>query len=281
MTEKFDRYEGRLVLITGGSSGMGLALAQLLAAEGARVWLLARHKQKLEAALRSLPARHGQTHGMITADVTSWDRVHAAVRRIREAAGVPDVLINAAGAAHPAYLQDTTLEIFREMMDLNYFGTVHMVKALAAGHDRARQRLHRELLLGRRASWRRSATPRTSHPSTRCGAFPIQPAARAQAHGHPRLHGLSAGYGHARAWRTRTRPSRTRRWRPSAASCCRPSKVAAGSPAGHETRQVHILPGGEISLYYRLTFWLGDAIYPLMDYLLAQARRKKARLERG
>ena len=53
MPEKYNRYDGRLVLITGGSSGMGLALAQLLAAEGARVWLLARHKQKLEAALQT------------------------------------------------------------------------------------------------------------------------------------------------------------------------------------------------------------------------------------
>jgi ketoreductase len=91
-------YEGRLVLVTGGSSGIGLALARLLAGEGARVWLLARHEAKLEAALKSLPSAKGQQHGMVTADVTSWDRVHAAVRRIQEAAGVPDVLINAAGS---------------------------------------------------------------------------------------------------------------------------------------------------------------------------------------
>ena len=45
--------------------------------------------------------------------------------------------------------------------------------------------------------------------------------------------------------------------------------------------QYIILPGTEISLYYRLTFWLGSAVYPIMDYLLAQARRKKARPQRG
>ena len=42
-----------------------------------------------------------------------------------------------------------------------------------------------------------------------------------------------------------------------------------------------ILPGGEIGLYYRLTYWLGDAIYPLMDFMLAQARRKRDRTPRG
>jgi NAD(P)-dependent dehydrogenase (short-subunit alcohol dehydrogenase family) len=68
---QYRSLEGRLVLITGGSSGIGLALARMLAGEGARVWLLARHQAKLDAALKSLPSAKGQQHGMLTADVTS------------------------------------------------------------------------------------------------------------------------------------------------------------------------------------------------------------------
>ena len=97
-------FEGRLVLITGGSSGIGLALARLLAGDGARVWILARHKDALEGAIRSLPAPHGAVHGRISADVTDAQAVSAAVRRVRDEAGVPDIVINAAGASHPASL---------------------------------------------------------------------------------------------------------------------------------------------------------------------------------
>ena len=62
---------------------------------------------------------------------------------------MPDLLINAAGAAHPGYVQETSLEIYHEMMDLNYFGTVHMVQGRAARHAAAWQRIYRELLFGR------------------------------------------------------------------------------------------------------------------------------------
>ena len=54
MTAVKNSFQGRLALITGGSSGIGLALAQLLAREGAVVWLLARHTDRLESAVKTL-----------------------------------------------------------------------------------------------------------------------------------------------------------------------------------------------------------------------------------
>ena len=66
---------------------------------------------------------------MHAADVTDLAQVQSAQQHIQREAGVPDLLINCAGGAHPGYVQELPLEVFHEMMDLNYFGTVHMVKA--------------------------------------------------------------------------------------------------------------------------------------------------------
>jgi 3-dehydrosphinganine reductase len=126
-------FRGRLALITGGSSGIGLALAQLLARDGARVWILARRKEVLESALKTLPAADGQKHGMVVADVSDWDQAQAAAKRVTDEAGVPDLLINSAGETQPGYVQQLPIEIFHSLMDINYFGTVHMVKALMPG----------------------------------------------------------------------------------------------------------------------------------------------------
>lgn len=279
MAFPYKSYEGRLVLITGGSSGIGLALARMLASEGARVWLLARHRANLEAALQSLPPARGGSHGMVTADVTNWDRVHAAVRRVQEAAGVPDVLINAAGSAHPAYLQDTDLQVFRGMMELNYFGTVHMVKAVStsmiergsgyivnfssgagflAPFGYAAYAPSKYAVRGFSDSLRLELKPLGLRVSV---VFPPDTD--------------TPGFENE----NRTKPYET--LEAFSSKVLPAEQVARAILRSMKRGQYIILPGAEISLYYRLTFWLGSAVYPLMDSLLAQARRKKARMEKG
>jgi 3-dehydrosphinganine reductase len=132
MTQPNPYWYDKVVLVTGGSSGIGLAIARLLAAHGAHVWLAARRRADLESALEKVEAaRHSsmQRCGMLQADLSVPAQASEAVSKLIESSGPPDVIINSAGAAHPGYVQELSLDIFRWMMDVNYFATVHVVKA--------------------------------------------------------------------------------------------------------------------------------------------------------
>ncbi len=118
-------YQGKTVVITGGSSGIGKALAWLLDAAGARLWLLARRKEALAEVQAQM---RGECH-IRSVDVSQWEQVRAAFEEIQRVSGAPDVLINSAGITYPGYVQDLPVEIFRQMMEVNYLGTVHVIKA--------------------------------------------------------------------------------------------------------------------------------------------------------
>lgn len=126
-------FNGKVVLITGGSSGIGLATAEKLAALGAHVWLLARDPQKLkdaQALVQKRRASPDQTVGILSVDVTQKDEVIPCLEHWMDENGVPDLLINSAGFTYPAMFEDLSLDNFQYLMDINYFGTVFVCKAV-------------------------------------------------------------------------------------------------------------------------------------------------------
>lgn len=123
---------GKTALITGGSSGIGLATARLLASRGVRCALLARDPDRLAAAVGTLNTDH-RPHLAEPVDVSDAQAVAQAVSRLQAETGAPDILVNCAGAAYPGYVQDLDLEIYRQMMEVNYFGVVHVTKAVLPG----------------------------------------------------------------------------------------------------------------------------------------------------
>ena len=126
------QFSGQLVFITGGSSGIGLALAKQLSALGAHIHILARRPQQLQEALeqiRSARVNEGQNFGVISCDLADRFQLEAALAKFQQEVGTPDLLINAAGYSYPALILDTPADIFYHQMDVNYFGTVNTVRA--------------------------------------------------------------------------------------------------------------------------------------------------------
>ncbi|AVL99885.1 short-chain dehydrogenase [Gordonia iterans] len=122
---------GRLVVVTGASSGIGEAAARRFAARGAEVVLVARNLETLEAVRDSLAA-DGATAHAVTADLSDVDGAAALAAEILERFGAPDVLVNNAGRSIRRSVLDTVdrFHDFERTMALNYFGAVRLTTAL-------------------------------------------------------------------------------------------------------------------------------------------------------
>lgn len=120
------QFRDQHVLITGGSSGIGLALARQLAAAGARVSLVARDPVKLATARAAV----GGVTFTATADVAVEAELLAALAAAEQAHGPVDVLIASAGVARPGYFEEVPVAIFERTMAVNYFGTLYALKAV-------------------------------------------------------------------------------------------------------------------------------------------------------
>lgn len=117
--------KNRHVFITGGSSGIGLALAHRAAVEGARVSILARSQAKLEEAKQAIRLATGIDVATFSADVRDFD----AVRRAAEEAEPVDVLVVNQGVFVAEELAKQELEEVRFMIDVNLIGSFNMIKA--------------------------------------------------------------------------------------------------------------------------------------------------------
>jgi 3-dehydrosphinganine reductase len=129
MTKNFD---GKLVFITGGSSGIGLALAKQFALRGANVWIAARHIDLLDQAkLEIEPFRknQGQIIGAVQLDVADRQQINEVAKELIAQTGTPDFLVNSAGVVHPGEFLRIDPDRFEWMMNTNYFGTVFTTRA--------------------------------------------------------------------------------------------------------------------------------------------------------
>ncbi len=126
-------FDQQHVIITGGSSGIGRAVARLLTQRGAHVSIIARRQQPLNetlAALENLRENPAQRLRAYSADVADWEQVQEAITALTADGYPPELLINAAGFCHPGYFEELPVEVFRSTMDVDLFGTLHPTKAV-------------------------------------------------------------------------------------------------------------------------------------------------------
>ena len=110
------------VLITGGSKGIGLACAKAFVAEGARVALVSRSRENLEAARKTLKDCY-----TVAADLTDAAAAAAMVERVEKEFGALDVLVNSAGAAKRTDADELTPAAWRAGMDAKYFSYINVI----------------------------------------------------------------------------------------------------------------------------------------------------------
>ncbi|MFI8189897.1 SDR family oxidoreductase [Streptomyces sp. NPDC085946] len=119
---------GRAAVVTGAASGIGEAVAVLLAARGARVALLARRGERLEAVAGKIRADGGDALAVV-ADVTDDTSVARAAERIRAAYGPADLVVNSAGVMLANPVDDGRIDEWQRMIDTNVTGVLRVVRA--------------------------------------------------------------------------------------------------------------------------------------------------------
>lgn len=117
-------FKDRVVLITGGSRGLGLVMARMLAEQGARLAICARTPHQVETARTELAAG-GATVLAFTCDVSDQTQVKAMIADIKSQLGPIEVLINNAGVISAGPLDNLVIEDFEEAMNIHYWASLY------------------------------------------------------------------------------------------------------------------------------------------------------------
>ncbi len=270
-------FHNQHAIITGGSSGIGRATARLLTRRGAHVSIIARRQELLDETLAELePLRENpaQRFRAYSADVTDWEQAQEAIASLTADGHPPDVLVNAAGFAHPGYFEELPLEIFRNTMDVDFFGTLHPIKA-ALPMMMERRRGHivnfssgagflgvfgytaysaaKFAVRGFSDVLRQEMKPYSIHVSV---IFPPDTDT-------PQLH-----------YENQFKPLETRRIA-GAAKALTADQVAQALVRGIERRQVYILPSLDMRLYFLLANGFSGLTRWIPDRIVAKVRREQ------
>ncbi|HEY3343987.1 MAG TPA: SDR family oxidoreductase [Anaerolineaceae bacterium] len=270
-------YNDKVALVTGGSSGIGLAVARQLAAQGAHVWILGRNQARLEEALKQVRAAQGsptQHSGCLAADVSSAEQVVQAFQKMEEAAGVPDLLITSAGVTHPGYVEELDTAIFREMIEINYLGTVYCVKAALPGMLR---RGSGAIVTVSSIAGFLGTFGYTAYGASKYAVRGFSDTLRAEM----KHRGIQVSIVYPPdtdtpqlAYENQFKPFETKELA-GTIKAMSADAVALAILKGAARGRYTIIPGFEGKFFYRLTGIVGDLTYPIMDWMISDALKKK------
>jgi len=128
--------QGQVALVTGGSRGIGLAIAEELANAGAKIAVVARDEARAQAAAEGLP---GEGHRGYGCDVADSEAVNALVKRVEDELGSLDVLVNNAGVTRDNVLMRLKDDDWNAVVDTNLRGAFNTIRAASRGMMKRRQ----------------------------------------------------------------------------------------------------------------------------------------------
>lgn len=271
-----DHFRNQHCLITGGSSGIGLALARQLAAAGAHVTILARRTEVLQAALQEIEAHRRtpeQRFICLQADVSNAATLVPILEGYVAQSGTPDFLFNSAGISHPARFEETSLEIFERLNAVNYLGTVYVTRTLIPGmlQRGSGHIINLSSVAGFIGTYGYSA-----YSATKFAIRGFSDTLRAEL--KPRHIRVSVVFPPDTdtpqlAYETPLKPPVTRELSKSA-GLLSADAVANSILRGVARNRYIITPGSEATLFYAMVHTLGNVVYWVMDRMIANALRK-------
>ena len=273
MKIKANLEAGKVAIVTGGSSGIGKAIACGLAERGMDVWLIAQRKELLNSAQREVETHRknpNQKIATISADISDIDQVQMVVHQVTEKSGIPDLLVNSAGVAQPGYVQDLDMNIFSWMMEVNYFGTVFMTKEVLPAMIRRKSGyiLNISSVAGFLGTF-----GYTAYGASKFAVHGFSAALRTEMKSH--------GIGVSVVFPVDTETSQLEyenRYKPletraldTLTKVMAPETVAKEAIKGIERGRYIILPGFDSKLLYRVNGIFGEELSFLMDQIVARA----------
>lgn len=130
MKNYFD-LKGRVALVTGCSTGLGVQMAKALANQGASIVVVARRKEMIEAVAKEITDEFGVETLPIRCDITDTAMVDSLVDQVMEKFGKIDILINNAGTGAVAPAEDITDDQFANEINIDLFGSFRVARAVA------------------------------------------------------------------------------------------------------------------------------------------------------
>jgi len=264
-------FNNKNIIITGGSSGIGLALVKELIDLGANIWIIARDEKKILDVIAQID-KTKQNINYFLADVQNFSEIKILANELSQKNINIDGLINSAGVTHPEEFGSIQIDKFRWMMDVNYFGTVHCTMAflplMASGsfivnissmagviglYGYSAYGASKFAVRGFTDVLRSELKPKNIHVSI---VFPPDTDT-------PQLD-----------YENKFKPEITKIISGSATTILSAEKVAHEIVTGIKNKNYMIIPGTESKVLYHLSNLLGPLTYKIMDLMVSQAMKK-------